>query len=441
MRWLRVLVIAWVGGLEVGAQDAKKTEPAIDLALARRAFAEAEALSKADRGKLWGKPLYGPMMFADPSSRQIVANERDRAGSLGELEGLWVGTLPADQNIANTAFNWNGTKWTMVMWPLQEDRYARGRLMLHELFHRIQDDLGLPATDSDNRHLAHRDGRTWLRMEWRALREALIREGDERVQAIADALVFRAYRRSLFPKAAEAERLMELNEGLAEYTGFRLSGLPPPVLADRAAVHLAQHDVQPTFVRNFAYASGPAYGILLDATGIDWRRKLSVESDLGELLREAMKIKLPGHYEDEAKKRSQLYDDGRVFSTETRRHENRERLQARFRARFIDGPVLELPADKEFKFSFDPNGVEAMDQGPVYLTTRVSDEWGALTVSSGGALLLRDAQGRAIGFRVPAPTESNARPLKGDGWTLELTQGWTLTPGERPGDWKLTRAP
>src|SRR5262249_36659367 len=155
------------------------------------------------------------------------------------------------------------------------------------------DDLGLPATDTDNGHLASRDGRIWLRMEWRALREALIRDGDERRQAVADALVFRAYRRTLFAKANDAERRMELNEGLAEYTGFRLSGLPPAVLPDRAAVQLAQQEQEASFVRNFAYASGPAYGALLDACGLDWRRGASFQLDLGNLLGSALKVQLP----------------------------------------------------------------------------------------------------------------------------------------------------
>ena len=37
------------------------------------------------------------------------------------------------------------------------------------------------------------------------------------------------------------------------------------------AVQLARQEEQPSFVRSFAYASGPAYGVLLDECGQKWR--------------------------------------------------------------------------------------------------------------------------------------------------------------------------
>jgi hypothetical protein len=416
-------------------------EPGIDPAAARRCFAEAAALSKADGGRLWGRTLYGPMLFVDPSTRAVVANERDAAGTLRERDGLWLGKLPADQPVANTAFTWDGKRWTMVMWPVPDDRYARGRLLMHELFHRIQDDLGLPAADADNGHLDRRDGRVWLRLEWRALAEALLRPG-QRGRAVEDALVFRAYRRSLFPRAAGAERALELNEGLAEYTGLCASGLPADVLADRAAVTLATHEQDLTFVRTFAYASGPAYGLLLDAAGVGWRGGLSRRSDLGDLLAAALSVKVPrDDLAGEARRRADRYDDGRVLAGEARREELSRRQQAEFRDRFVRGPILELPASGTVRYSFNPNEVEALaDVGTVYLTARVSDAWGTLTVTSGGALMERDAAGRVKCFRVAAPADAAARPLKGSGWTLELRDGWGLRPGTRRGDWEVRSA-
>ena len=45
--------------------------------------------------------------------------------------------------------------------------------MLHELFHRIQPDLGLMTISGNNAHLDTVEGRVWLRLEWRALARAL----------------------------------------------------------------------------------------------------------------------------------------------------------------------------------------------------------------------------------------------------------------------------
>src|SRR5207249_1867326 len=110
--------------------------------------------------------------------------------------------------------------------------------------------------------------------------------------------------------------------------------------------------------------------------------------DLGDLLAKALKITLPDDVAREAKLRAERYDDGRVIAAETQREENRQRLQAKFRTRFVEGPLLELPATKDVSYSFNPNAVEVLDGGGnVYLTARVTDEWGVLTVTSGGALL------------------------------------------------------
>src|SRR6185369_17717419 len=99
------------------------------------------------------------------------------------------------------------------------DDLARRQLMLHELFHRIQPGLGLMTATGQNAHLDTEDGRFWLRLEWRALAQALRKSGKDRKRAVSDALAFRLARRSQFANAAESERVEEIREGLAQYTG------------------------------------------------------------------------------------------------------------------------------------------------------------------------------------------------------------------------------
>ena len=66
------------------------------------------------------------------------------------------------------------------------------------------------------------------------------------------------------------------------------------------------------------------------------------------------------------------------------------------------------------------------------------DVWGVLTVND-GALLERDVSGHVIRARVPAPTDLSARPLKGEGWSLELANGWEVVSSERSGDLKVRK--
>src|SRR5215207_5022749 len=156
-------------------------------------------------------------MLVDPRSNNVVANQADAEHKLVPRDSVFVGTLPKEINPANTAIKWAGVHWTMVMWPVWEFRQPRERLLLHECFHRLQEKLGVPARDAVNAHLDTLNGRIWIQMEWRALERALRQTGPGRKTAIADALLFRGYRRSLFQGSANNENALELHEGLAEF--------------------------------------------------------------------------------------------------------------------------------------------------------------------------------------------------------------------------------
>jgi hypothetical protein len=434
-----ILIILVLLGLLLGFMPTRAQESPIELAKAKEAFGHARTLSEADGARLWGVPLYGPMLLVDPETRFVVANQQDREGHLTETEGMFVGQLPESESIANTGYRWAGVTWTMLMWPLPTNRYARGLLMMHENFHRIQEDLGLPGSNPPNSHLDSQDGRTWLRLEWRALAEALIHRGAPRRSAISDALLFRKYRHSLFPQGAEQERALELNEGLAEYTGYRLSGWPDAILADRAAIRLEQDEEGTNFVRSFAYASGPAWAILLDEVPVAWRPELDRESDLATILADALGIAVPANLEVEARGRAAVYDGAVVMAREAARVEVQRQVIARHRARFLDGPVLILPLGESLRYTFSPQGAEALgDVGTVYLASRVTDEWGVLQVTN-GVLLSRDQGGRVSEARVPAPRTPDGSTLEGDGWTLALAESWKLVPAARIGDFTLVK--
>jgi hypothetical protein len=85
-----------------------QTPGTIPIETAQTYFLEAQSLCQADHGQLWGVSLCGPIMFVDPQSRTIVANQSDAKGQLKAEAGVFVGFLPTDQNIANTAVEWSG---------------------------------------------------------------------------------------------------------------------------------------------------------------------------------------------------------------------------------------------------------------------------------------------------------------------------------------------
>ena len=160
------------------ASAAPPAAPPIDMVQAKAAFAEAEAVSNKEGGHLWGKKLYGALFFVDPETRYVVANEPDSEDVLHATDGVFVGTLPKEILLANAPVEWQGKRWTMLLWPtIPTDTIDRRIIFAHELFHRIQPGLGLMAPDSPNLQLDTPEGRLWLQLEWRALAAALSNRG------------------------------------------------------------------------------------------------------------------------------------------------------------------------------------------------------------------------------------------------------------------------
>jgi len=403
---------------------------AIDPVQARDAFAEAQHISEKDAGKLWGKPLYGPMLFVVPATREVIANQSDTNGVLHKQGKVYVGYLPKDVIIANTATAWSGIYWTMVQWPLPKYSERREKLLAHELFHRIQPDLHLQAANHDNPQLDSLDGRYWLQLEWRGLAAALTESGEAQSRSIQDALAFRAERHRLFSGSGESERTLELNEGLAEYTG--LSATSPDAASARwgMIIRLSHPDAD-TFVRSFAYVSGPAYGLLLDERVAGWRLKITQQSDLGLLLGSSVHLSS----QESANQRSLQYGASGLRISETERAAIADAGKARYRALLVDGATLTLPAAGKFSFGFDPSGLVPLPGvGTVYPTMQVSDAWGTLDVQE-GALLASDFNS----VRVAAPVDPSGAHIKGPGWTLTLLPEWHVVPSAKTGSFTLRK--
>jgi hypothetical protein len=418
--------------LAAAASVAAQAPPLISTQAAAPIFAQARAICARDGGHLWGRSLCGPIMLVDPRGRRIVANQRDPGGVLTPSDGLFTGILPAAENIANTATPWSGLFWTEIAWPLPDDVRSRGLLIAHEMFHRIQPGLGLALVrGGDNAHLDTLDGRYWLQLEWRALGAALrARDPAARKAAAGDAILFRAERYRLFPTAAAEEESLELNEGLAEYTGVRL-GLAPADWTGAALGDLVAHARDDSFVRSFAYATGPAYGLLLDRTMSDWRRRIARQPRLDLLLAQAVGYRLPVDPGAGAAARTALYDGPALRIAEAERDVRRQQMLAFYRARFVTGPVFAI-ALSHLNIQFDPRNLQPLDdRGTVYPNMRLTDDWGVLEATN-GALLSRGWHRVTL----PAPIVSGNQ-VRGDGWTVTLNPGWTVIPGPRPGDFTL----
>jgi hypothetical protein len=402
----------------------------IDLAQAQEVFAEAQRVSAKEGGRLWGKPLYGPMFLVDPATRAVVANEADGQGVLRPQGSVYLGTLPESVIVANSPAEWGGKRWTMLLAPtLPQDPLTRHIMLAHELFHRIQPELHLMSEDSLCGHLDTPEGRIWLQLEWRALAAALVSSGPAQAAAIRDALAFRAHRHELFLGSATKEASQEVAEGIPEYTGA-IAGAPDRDAARwRAIARLSDPDLSLSFVRAFAYLSGPAYGLLLDQHLPAWRAQAAAQTDLGALLASS----LQGAMTASASSRAPLYGESAIRLSEADRAARADAEKARYRALLVEGPTLTLQSAGHLHFSFNPSTLVSLGEaGTVYPTFHAADAWGTLDVKEGVLL--------SAGFKsatVAAPADITGPHLQGRGWTLDLAPGWHVIPASTPGSFTL----
>jgi hypothetical protein len=434
-RYLRPCLFAWLGVHAACAstspaapREAQAPTP-IPLTEARERFAEAAELCAADHGATWGVSLCGPMMVVDRETRFVVANQADARGQLRAQGGVFVGSLPSDESIANTSFDWAGVHWAQLGWPLPADRAERAILMMHELLHRLADQLPLPRPGNiDNPHLDTADGRYYLQLEWRALASALRATTDDGGRAaIADALAFRAARRAAFPGSAATEDALELHEGLAEYTGVVVGRPEPSGRIEAALQDLGAHVADPSFVRSFAYATGPSYGLLLDRYAAGWRARIAHTGSLADALAAAVSVALP-----DVAQAAGAYGGPALRAAEDAREAKHAAQLAQYRRTLVDGPVATLRF-RHKKIQFDPRSISPLGElGSVYRTLRVADEWGVLEVTS-SALITADR----TAVVVSAPSTTSGRTATGEGWHLELAAGWRLEPDDRAGDVRL----
>ena len=428
-----------IGATEIRAQQ-------IDATGALAALGDARRACEADRGYLWGRSLCGPIALVDRQTRLVIANDTVAGRRFIRLGDAFVTTLRENQFVANTSFPWGGRTWTMVALPLPADNYSRVALLMHEVFHREQSALGLRQPDALNNQLDMRPGRTWLRLEYRALARALDALPDlpAAKHHARSAMLFRAQRRSLYPGSDSLEATLEIQEGLPEYTGQRLAMQLTGEGPHRVARYVREYERNtPTFVRAFAYGTGPAIGVLLDQFSRSWRDSVRTKRDLSALLAQSIDFKAPPQRNLASASRARARDYGwdEVDRAEAARDSARAPTMREYRSRLQDGPTITLRQSMDsLSWSFDPTELVGFDlTSAVYPSGNFSAPWGKLTIERGGVLVANDFSRIRVGAP-RAPIAADARTINGDGWTLALNPGWSLeADASRPGSYIAVR--
>lgn len=146
----------------------------------------------------------------------------------------------------------------------------------------------------------------------------------------------------------------------------------------------------------------------------------------------ALKFRPAGDVQDVVMQRAELYGYRAVAAAEKDREERHRALLAALRMKFIDGPTLDFPSVPKMNRNFNPQTlVPFPPYGTFYPTGTFTADWGKLQVESGGVLVSPDNRS----LRLPAPSDIEARPLRGPGWILQLAPGWIIRRAERAGSY------
>ncbi|MBQ3843506.1 MAG: hypothetical protein II817_12150 [Bacteroidales bacterium] len=347
-------------------------------------FENLKKVSDADKGKLWGKTLYGPTMFVDVQTRNLVANQQNKENSFEQKGDLFFGQLPEDIIIANTSISYCGEDWTCVIWDGSRDLLTSTQLLIHESLHRIQDEIGLPSCGSSNQHLDETEGELLLKLELGILKDLLQNDSKDLTEGLCDAMTVRKYRQTMFPNGNENQ--FECHEGMAEYTAFKLLPLDNDNEAIRkglVAAAIAKGMDGSGFGNSFAYLTGPAYGLLIDEMIPDWRNGIRSGKTIPDVI--STEIAIPDTVDNaEIERISARYNLTEYLNKERSRLEARDKEDAELRDRFSESKWLVIPNDN-INFGFNPSErLVAYDTiGVICNTMQLRGSFGTLEVGNG----------------------------------------------------------
>ncbi|MGE5382216.1 MAG: hypothetical protein ACM3PX_02170 [Omnitrophica WOR_2 bacterium] len=411
---LSIFILIYCNGF---TQDVLTTE-----GIVKKTFTDVKTICDKDNGALWGKNIWGPILYIDRETRAIIANQQDSAGILKKVENLYFGTFPSDNIVANSTTNIWGTFWATVS-MLPEDDFTRNSLFIHEAFHRLQPELGVTNKGYENNHLDNITARILMKLEWSALKTSIIKSDSIDCHSILDALIFRNYRRSLFPGSDSMENRFEIHEGLAEYTSNKLCSSSVKELEGHLLAKHEDYWNKESLVRSFGYYSGFFYAFLLDCAKINWRGSVTSSTDLGMLLRDSLNLIMPHNLQKAYDSIKTNYDYSAIKDSEELIRKTKEALISKYTDSFLKNPVLKIGLIYPH-FGFNVNSLQPLDScGVVYETIVIIDEWGTLNVSSEGCLISNDWSYALVPATYIKVKENK---IQSKSWELILNDHWEM---------------
>jgi hypothetical protein len=192
---------------------------------------------------------------------------------------------------------------------------------------------------------------------------------------------------------------------------------------DRLIEYLDRIYTRPVFSRSYGAVTGAFYANLLYIRGYDFKNIKSEDVDLAEEVKKLDEIQLPEVCRDVAGSIALNYEIGVIQDEEAKREADiRERIHGQI-STFTEKPVVYLDLESPY-FDFEDSDIHPMDTlGILYSALRVSDNWGRLTVETGGCLVSNNLKYLRITSK---GYKADKNRIEGEGWHLVLNSGWAM---------------
>ena len=369
----------------------------------------AEMLNKQETKDLWNVALNAPLIIINHIENKMYFTAIENGKVQPLKEEAWNNKIP----LANSIFEYEGKKYVIIVHaalmfsPCEE----RLNLLAHEIFHLHQNGLGIQNTMSANFYMDEIEGRALLQIEMKALQQALDRD----TQSVHDALYVRAYRQSLYPR--NNEEMYELNEGLAEYTGAKLT----KANMQQYVRSRLNYDINAGYSNSFGYATGAAYAVILDGLYPKWR----YDKDLGKGMTFLLKKSNPQYavtVENTYLNRLlSKYQHDKILTDEKEALKSFCDIAAFEKLLDPKTPKLRL-MNNGVNFSYNPNDrVIALNNAVLLRNITLMGEWGQISVKS-GIVRLNDWSA----FYLLPPKEITANVIQGSDYEIRLNKGWKV---------------
>ncbi|CAM1369319.1 TPR end-of-group domain-containing protein [Tenacibaculum xiamenense] len=397
-------------------------------------LSEAKKLLDNDNGSLWGENIWHTdFLIIDYDSN--IYSLKPITGFKTTDSILFYSKIKNNElSFTNSVQEYKGKKYATIL-----NNYLKGKstTLIHELFHTLQfkhkEFNGNPVSYLDNY-----DARQWLRLEYQALRLTLQsisnNEDLEKIKLhLNDALIFRKLRQIKYKEHLKNELELETLEGLANYTGIKLSAIENKY--EEAIHQINEREVAETYTRPFPYATGPAYGLVFDYLNIDWKKGLDVIYNFLEIYEAKIvkkEIVLSNTYILQAKERNN-YE--RIHQEELSKKTRKEDLINFYTKMLIDSPTLSVTSiDEKYGRTYNMNGTISLDEDRTIFssikgTAKSKEDFGNFYIKDGKlgkTGILGTWIGDVLKFTFPLPKRIEGNKIIGDFYELEFNKGWEI---------------